>query len=579
MKLDLETWLGIIICAIILMGWEPIGRSLGWIPAPNASSTNAEAPAVAAPSEAETMETADQVVPASRESKSQSRTAPAVPTAVAVKPAAPQSDLEISNRDLKLSINPLSGAVTAIQLRDYKNAAQTEPLSIDVAAGERGALSVSAPGTQWITTAILDRKVGPDSGMLVREVATAAGECFEMTQRWELGVSGYRTAYTFTIRNSGKHQLFIPGLLVDGGNLGPWRMVSGDKVRLPSHRLDYLTINGDFVDIKADKKDETFFSGGSPMVRWAAVGNKYFCLILSGREPFSLNRSRFYIGSGKEAAPCIAASAALPGFVLAPGGEKSFSFEFYSGPKILRLLDEFNPSVGKVMHLAWGPLNYLARLMLWILVKLHALTGNYGWSIILLTLLVRIVFYPITARGNASMKKMQAIQPKIKELREKYKTNPQLMNTKMMELYRAEGVNPFGGCLPILLQIPVFFALYATLEGAVELRQSSFFWCHDLAAADTVAHVNLYFFTLPINPLVLAMTGLMVLQQHMTPMSMDPMQRRMMLLMPFIMLFFFYDLPSGLTLYWTVSNIFSIIQLRLQQRGSKSNVAAGAARN
>ena len=122
------------------------------------------------------------------------------------------------------------------------------------------------------------------------------------------------------------------------------------------------------------------------------------------------------------------------------------------------------------------------------------------------------------------------------------------------------------GCLPILLQIPVFFALYATLDGAVELRQVSFLWAKDLAAADTVLTIPLYFFNLPINPLVLIMTGLMVVQQHMTPMSLDPMQKKMMLAMPIIMLLFLYDLPSGLTLYWSVSNFFSIIQMRLQRR-------------
>jgi len=218
------------------------------------------------------------------------------------------------------------------------------------------------------------------------------------------------------------------------------------------------------------------------------------------------------------------------------------------------------------MHLAWGPLDYLARLLLWILVKFHGLLGSYGWSIVLLTVVVRAVFYPLTARGNASMRKMQIVQPQLKEIREKYKSNPQLMNTKMMELYRKEGVNPFGGCLPILLQIPVFFALYATLDGAVELRQVPFLWCKDLAAADTVAKIPLYFFDLPVNPLVLAMTALMVIQQHMTPMSMDPVQKKMMALMPIVMLFMLYDLPSGLTLYWTVSNFFSIIQLKLQQK-------------
>ena len=151
-------------------------------------------------------------------------------------------------------------------------------------------------------------------------------------------------------------------------------------------------------------------------------------------------------------------------------------------------------------------------------------------------------------------------------LREKYKDNPQLLNSKMMELYREEKVNPFGGCLPILLQIPVFFALYATLDGAVQLRQVSFLWAKDLAAADTVAKIPLYFYDLPINPLVLMMTALMMIQQRMTPMAMDPMQKKMMLMMPVVMLIFLYDLPSGLTLYWTVSNFFSIIQLKLQQK-------------
>ena len=128
----------------------------------------------------------------------------------------------------------------------------------------------------------------------------------------------------------------------------------------------------------------------------------------------------------------------------------------------------------------------------------------------------------------------------------------------------------------ILLQIPVFFALYATLDGAVELRQVPFLWSRDLAAADTVARIPLFLFgwSLPINPLVIAMTILMVIQQRMTPMSMDPVQKKMMMAMPIVMLIFLYDLPSGLTLYWTVSNIFSIIQLRLQQRSGNVQCAA-----
>ena len=179
------------------------------------------------------------------------------------------------------------------------------------------------------------------------------------------------------------------------------------------------------------------------------------------------------------------------------------------------------------------------------------------------------------------MKKMQKLQPQIKELREKYKDNPQLLNSKTMELYQKEKVSPFGGCLPILLQIPVFFALYATLDNALELRQVPFWWSPDLATADTVwSHPLGFTFlgisNLKLNPLVIIMTALMVVQQRMTPSAMDPMQQKMMALMPVFMLIFLYDLPSGLTLYWTVSQIFSLLQAYLQRKSDKKKSAAAA---
>ena len=160
-----------------------------------------------------------------------------------------------------------------------------------------------------------------------------------------------------------------------------------------------------------------------------------------------------------------------------------------------------------------------------------------------------------------------------KELKEKYKNDPQLLNQKMTELYRQEGINPLAGCLPILLQIPIFFALYAMLDNAIALRHVSFLWCKNLAAADTIFSIPLGFTlpfaginAIPVNPLVIMMTVLMVIQQRMTPMAADPAQKKMMAMMPVIMLLFLYDLPSGLTLYWTISNLFSIIQLWLQKR-------------
>ncbi len=166
------------------------------------------------------------------------------------------------------------------------------------------------------------------------------------------------------------------------------------------------------------------------------------------------------------------------------------------------------------------------------------------------------------------MKKMQTVQPKMKELREKYKDNSALLNTEMMKLYKEEKVNPLGGCFPILFQIPVFFALFSTLSGAVELRQVPFLWSPDLTGPDTL----FYIFGLPFNPLVLTMTATMFLQQKLTPTGGDPMQQKMMMFMPLIMLFFCYNFPSGLTVYWNINQIISIIQLLVNKKiDSKGN--------
>ena len=580
MKFDRETMIGIVICAVILFGWDPFMRAMGWLPPKDAPKTVAVQPTPPpAPSAAPVAPKAPTpVAPQAPAEVAPVAGTPAAP--VAAVPSLPERPpLRIGNSDIEVVIDPNSGAVVSFQLKKYLNAARTAPIAITAGPGSAGALGLIARDASWRPVKVLECSANGSAAEVIREMVNSTGQHFLVGERWEIAPSGYVVSNTSTVINNGQTALTVPETLICGGSLCSAKQLAGDNIRRALHSLDYRTVTGEFVDVSADKKDQDFFAGGEPLVSWAAVSNKYFCMILDNSDgKFPLWRGRTFIGAGKEASPVISIAAVNAARVLAPAQSAVFNCRLYCGPKILHLLEEFEPSSTKIMHLTWGPLNYLARLMLWVLVKLHALTGNYGWSIIILTLLVRILFYPVTARGNASMKKMQAVQPKVKELREKYKDNPQLMNAKMMELYRAEGVNPFGGCLPILLQIPVFFALYATLEGAVQLRQSSFFWCHDLAAADTIAKLNLGLFTLAINPLVLAMTGLMVLQQHMTPMSMDPAQKKMMMLMPFVMLFFFYDLPSGLTLYWTVSNIFSIIQLRMQQRsGNNTTAAAGAA--
>ncbi len=573
MKFDKETIIVGIVALILVFSWEPVCRYMGWIPAAT--------PVAAAPAPASTPAPIPTSAPVAAPV---SRSVPVPDAAATPAPAIPELPAKtLTNSELALEILPAAGAVGKVTLFKYRTADRKSDVVIDQYASAKvagkmlqpGALAVFAPGEDWRTLGVAaSRKEGDDTYFLARRMSGTGGE-FLLTQSWKVADKGYRTEYSVTIANPGKTALSFPRLVVSDGEMILWGEISGDHMRSDSLRLDYYTATGTFVDIAADVKDEAkFLKGGIDGVRWTSLSNKYFISILQGEEPFRLYQAR--VASPVKPDHFIAATGAeYANVTVAANSAKTFKFNVYTGPKIVAELEAFAPGANRTMHLAWGPLDYLARFLLWALIKLDHVFGSYGWSIVVLTIIVRLLFWPVTARANASMKKMSTVQPKIQELREKYKDNPQVLNQKTMELYRTEKINPLGGCFPILLQIPVFLALYSTLDGAVELRQVSFLWAHDLAAADTIARLPGFLFNLPINPLVIAMTVLMVVQQKMTPSAMDPMQQKMMLLMPVVMLFFLYDLPSGLTLYWTVSQIFSILQLRLSQKfGSNAPVPA-----
>ncbi len=239
------------------------------------------------------------------------------------------------------------------------------------------------------------------------------------------------------------------------------------------------------------------------------------------------------------------------------------SFILYAGPKAYDELKTLH--VGLEHVLDFGFFSIIALPLFWVLKLFYKLTGNYGWAIMLLTIIVRIPFIPLVNKSQKSMKKMQAIQPRMAEVREKYKKDPQRMQKEMMELYKTHKVNPLGGCLPMLLQIPVFFALYKILLIAIELRSAPFMsWIKDLSAPDTLfGHIPLWFPLIggfAVGPLPILMGITMVIQQKMTPTSLDPAQNRMMMFMPVIFTFMFLNFASGLVLYWLMNNVFSITQ-------------------
>jgi len=313
---------------------------------------------------------------------------------------------------------------------------------------------------------------------------------------------------------------------------------------------------------------------------WVAVKNKYFAQILKPDERFEKLQARLR----REAAPdegrkpkirlsAVAAAAKCPSRTIEPAETWVQSYELFIGPKkydVLRQLD-----AKRVDVLEFGRFGGIAKLLLKTLNGLYRLIPNYGVAILLLTVLIRVLFWPLTHKSTESMKRMQALAPQIKELQAKYKDNPQRLNRETLELYRRHKVNPLSGCLPILVQLPVLFALFVVLRGAIELRFASFLWIRDLSEPENLLQGVLPF-GLSLNPLPLVMTALQVWQTKLTPSAGDPAQQKMFLYMPVLMLFFFYSFPSGLVLYWTVNQALMIGQL-LRRRVQSAPAAGGAA--
>ena len=244
---------------------------------------------------------------------------------------------------------------------------------------------------------------------------------------------------------------------------------------------------------------------------------------------------------------CYRTTMIAPLEAIAPGATKVVDAKFFAGPQEEKMLESLAPGLELVKDYGW--LTILAKPLYWLLDKLHSFIQNWGWSIVALVLLLKIAFYWLNAKAYASMAKMKAVNPKIMEMRERLKDNPQQMQQEMMRIYREEKVNPMGGCFPIMVQIPVFIALYWVLLSSVEMRNAPWaMWIHDLSSPD------------PYYILPLFMTLTTLLQTALNPAPPDPMQAKMMWFMPlaFSVMFFFF--PAGLVLYWITNNILSIAQ-------------------
>lgn len=306
----------------------------------------------------------------------------------------------------------------------------------------------------------------------------------------------------------------------------------------PNQVVDGYTFHGAIIkqgddSIKTIDDGDVSKSVSFSDAKFAAASDRYYTTILANFD----NKLNIIVTPTKEENPNIFIS-----------GKDNFELLGYIGPKSKIGINAVDERLDSVIE--YGFFTLVAKPLFLLLNYIHSILGNWGWSIVLMTILIRLVLYPVTYRGMVSMNKLKELAPKVKDLQAKYKDDKQKLNVQMMDLYKKHGANPMGGCLPILIQIPIFFAIYRVLQNAIELKNAPWiFWVEDLSLKDP-------YFILPI-----AMGITMFLQQLVTPANFtDPMQEKIMKFLPLIFTLFFLTFPAGLTLYWFTNNLFSIVQ-------------------
>lgn len=302
-----------------------------------------------------------------------------------------------------------------------------------------------------------------------------------------------------------------------------------DKENAP-HWGPVILKEADRIELNPSKLKETIIYREG--VKWIAQEDKYFFSAI-----IPLSKANQFIVSPYNGVALVSAEFQ----------EGANNYKVFASPKEYDYLKKFKAGLEHIVD--FGFFSIIARPLFWFLKLLYSLIKNYGFAIVILTIIVRIPFIPVVNRGQKSMQKLSELQPKLMKLKEQYKNDPKRLQQEMMELYKKYKINPMSGCLPILLQIPIFFALYKILTIAIELRQAPFIlWINDLSAKDP-------YYVLPI---LMGIT--MLIQQKMTPSTADPAQQKIMLIMPVVFTFLFLSFPSGLVLYWLVNNIFGIAQ-------------------
>jgi YidC/Oxa1 family membrane protein insertase len=502
--------------------------------------------------------------PQGKEEPSKSQPAQPAPTVQKMeKPAEPavvvadEKEVTVDTPLYRAVFSTKGAAIKSFKLKKYRVTAEPDSPLVELVHGpaplvaiqlDTGGKSEPAPVIYQVTENALTLEPGAAPRELTFRGTTAEG--LQVQQTFLIDPAQYAIEHSLTVSNPLEKP--AEGILKARiSNLPPKESTSYYSFIGTSLLLNNKYEETASTDLKTDKS----LSG---LIPWISYQEDYFMTAFVPEAEIQSNYVARTLGSGVLEQTWSVAQPPIP-----PGSQLSSRSTLYMGPRDLDLLKPIGRKLDLAIDFGWTDI--IAKPLLYLLKFFNQYVGNYGVAIILLTILIKILFWPLTHKSYKSMKEMQKIQPLMAKIREKYKDNREMMNKEMMSLYKTYKVNPMGGCLPMVIQIPVFFALFRILGNSIELRHAPFFlWINDLSAPDRLFHFP---FTIPlmtppsgIPVLTLLMGASMFIQQKMTPTPGDPTQAKIMLLMPVIFTFMFINFPSGLVLYWLVNNVLSIGQ-------------------
>ena len=481
--------------------------------------------------------------------------APAAPTGAAAPAAGAGETITIKTDLYTADIATLGGDLTRLELNRY-TAAEDKKKTFTLFdpkhryVAQTGLIGEGLPNHRTVFSVVtgpreMAKDGGKDDKLQLRLEATASNGA-KIAKIYTFSRGSYLIDVAYEIANTTAQPLATHAYYQfqrdDVAPAGENAMVStftGPAVFTDAEKYQKI----DFADIAKDKAKfaKTADNG------WLAMVQHYF---VSAWVPQGKDKREFYarkVEGGNGGAQVSAAGVILPLEQIAPGAKGAQSVTLYAGPQEQATLKKLAEGLDLVVDYGW--LTVVAAPIFWVLQAIHGLVGNWGWAIIFLTIGIKAIFFPLSAASYKSMAKMRLVTPRLQQLKERYGDDRQRLNQEMMKLYQTEKINPLGGCLPILVQIPVFIALYWVLLGAVEMRDAPWLlWITDLSSADP-------YYVLPV-----IMVVSMIIQTKLNPVPPDPIQAKVMMAMPFIFGVMFFWFPSGLVLYWVVNNVLSIAQ-------------------